>query len=206
MRTSLACACVLSLASAGCPAGDDSSGETDGSTGTPPATNTGAMTTTPMMTTTTGGVDDGDGSSSTGEPPPGTDSTGMPGTDSTGEPPSSSSDDGSTTAVVESSSSSGGESESSTGEMLHQACTDGCTVEFTCSARWTSVQECADWCEANLDKAGAFSPFCEMAWEALSACFGTLSCKEYTQYQEAAKFPYPCWQQADALAFECEGQ
>jgi hypothetical protein len=75
-----------------------------------------------------------------------------------------------------------------------------------CGDEWMSQQECIDWCEANLVKAEAFSPFCEDAWEALSACFGTLDCTEFAEYEAAAMSPYPCDDEAAALAFECAGQ
>ncbi|MBC8072100.1 MAG: hypothetical protein IAG13_27515 [Deltaproteobacteria bacterium] len=75
-----------------------------------------------------------------------------------------------------------------------------------CGSQWDSAEACSQWCEDNLDKAALFSPFCAGAWEALSACFGTLDCEQFAAYQAAKVFPYPCSAEADALAFECEGQ
>ncbi|MCA9709916.1 MAG: hypothetical protein KDK70_29020 [Myxococcales bacterium] len=88
----------------------------------------------------------------------------------------------------------------------NQACVDGCVVEFMCGTEWSSEDECVTWCETNLDKANAFSPFCRDAWEALSACLGTLTCEEFTEWQDPAMFPYPCSDADAILNVECEGQ
>jgi hypothetical protein len=89
---------------------------------------------------------------------------------------------------------------------MHQACIDGCAVEFMCGTEWASQDECIDWCEQNLIEAALFSPFCADAWEALSACFGTLTCEEFVEHADPQAFPYPCSDEDAALAFECRGQ
>jgi hypothetical protein len=75
-----------------------------------------------------------------------------------------------------------------------------------CGDEWTSAQECSDWCEANLVEAAAFAPSCADAWEDLSACFATLDCEQFAEYENPQMFPYPCSDEADARAFECKGQ
>jgi hypothetical protein len=87
-----------------------------------------------------------------------------------------------------------------------QACAEGCAVEFACGMEWASEEECVAWCEANLVKAAAFSPFCADAWEAVSACLGTLTCEEFSQWQSPMMFPYPCSDADVALSVECKGQ
>lgn len=129
--------------------------------------------------------------------------TATPTTDDTGE----------TSATEESSETQGtDDATSTTGDTANQACIDGCAVEFACQAtcecdtNWASEAECIEWCDANLAKAEAFSPFCEQAWEGVSACFATLTCEEFHEYHNPTMFPYPCAAEADALAFECKGQ
>lgn len=129
----------------------------------------------------------------------------------TSESSTTGTDDSSTTGTDGSSTSSASESGSSdsgseSGVVMHQACIDGCAIEFMCGDEWASAEECSDWCEANLVKAAAFSPFCADAWENLSACFGTLDCDQFAEYEAPMMFPFPCSDAADALAFECKGQ
>jgi hypothetical protein len=75
-----------------------------------------------------------------------------------------------------------------------------------CSDEWNLEQDCVDACTTNLMMANTFSEFCRMAWEELHACIGTLTCMEYEEYLAPMVFPYPCWQEAEALGFECRGQ
>jgi hypothetical protein len=75
-----------------------------------------------------------------------------------------------------------------------------------CDTNWASEQECVDWCDDNLMMAARFTPQCHDAWEALSACFATLTCEEFAEYNNPTMFPYPCSDEADSLMFECMGQ
>lgn len=197
---------AVAIAIAGCPADGDATGGTEGSgTGSGPTTMSGSMTSAGPTTDATAS------SSSSTTAPPATDSTGEPpgttGSES-GEPPGTSS---STTGEAGSSSSTGepatttGES-TDTGTQMSAACADGCVVEFECGQTWKSAEACTVACDANLEKAAAFSQFCSLAWEQLSECIGTLDCTEYAEYQNPMAFPYPCANQDDALTFECDGQ
>lgn len=87
-----------------------------------------------------------------------------------------------------------------------QACADGCAVEFACGTEWMSEADCVAWCEANLLKASAFSPFCRAAWEAVSACVATLTCEEFAEWTNPVMFPYPCSDADVVLSVECKGQ
>lgn len=195
--------CVFCVAIAACGAAgsaeggsttEDTGGSTTAMSSTTPTTTQSSSTMPPTTSI------DGDSSDSTTLVETSDGST----TGSTGTDESSTGVDGSTTSSGSESSSSDSGSES--GVVMHQACTDGCAIEFMCGDEWTSAQECTDWCEANLVKAAAFSPFCADAWENLSACFGTLGCDQFAEYQAPMMFPYPCSDEADALAFECKGQ
>jgi hypothetical protein len=75
-----------------------------------------------------------------------------------------------------------------------------------CGTEWTSEAECVDWCEQNLIEASLFSEFCADAWEALSACVGTLTCEEFLEHEAPEMFPYPCADEDSVLAVECRGQ
>ena len=69
------------------------------------------------------------------------------------------------------------------------------------------VDECIDWCEANLVEAGKFALFCQAAWEAVHACVGTLDCTEFTDWCDRnPPFDYPCLSEDLNLEFECKGQ
>lgn len=195
--------CVLCLAIAACGAdgsaeagstAEDTGGSTTAMSSTSPTT-TQSSTTMPPTTGTDG---DSSGSTTLVETSEGS-TTGSTGTDES----STTATDDSTSSGSES---SGSDSGSESGVVMHQACTDGCAIELMCGDEWASEAECIDWCEANLVKAAAFSPFCADAWENLSACFGTLDCDQFAEYQAPMMFPYPCSDEADALAFECEGQ
>lgn len=103
--------------------------------------------------------------------------------------------------------------DSSTGEIgdtppigPDRACQSGCVVEFMCGMEWASERECVQWCEANLEKADAFSPFCHDAWAGVSACLGTLTCEEFAEWDAPAMFPYPCSEADVVLEVECKGQ
>lgn len=202
-------ATLLVGALAGCPApADDDDGADESSTGDP---TTGGVTTTTTGTDPTTGepatdsgstaaVDTGTDSGTTSEDTDGTtgdttgDTTGGTTGDTTGDTTAAS------TGGTEGSSSSGGNS----GE---EDCAAQCGVVFMCTKGiWETEQDCTDSCVANLEKAGAFSPFCEQAWQSLAVCLGTLTCEEYMQWQAPMEIPYPCLDEDDALAFECEGQ
>ncbi len=163
------------------PQGDTGTSSSSGSTTTGSATTESSTSTSPTTSTGSEGT-----------------STSTSGSDSTG---STSGDTGSSSTAADST-----EASSSDTGAVHEACTEGCIVEAMCGTEWTTAEECAAWCEDNLDKAYAFSPFCAGAWENLSACFGTLDCEEFAEYEMAAMASYPCSEEAEALAFECEGQ
>jgi hypothetical protein len=173
---------------------DDSGGSTTAMSGTSPTTTQSSTTTSTSATAETSSgdsttvVETGDASTS--------------GSTSGDESSSSTAVDGTSSG----SESSGSDSGSESGVVMHQACTDGCAIEFMCGDEWASAEECTEWCEANLVEAAMFSPFCADAWENLSACFATLDCDQFAEYQAPMMFPYPCSDAADALAFECEGQ
>jgi hypothetical protein len=117
-------------------------------------------------------------------------------------------DSSSSTATIDDTSSS----DDSTGDPPNEACVAGCMIEFgcqdtcECGTVWTGEAECVQWCDANLEEAELFSTFCRDAWEAVSACIGTLSCEQYHQFHNPDVPDYPCVSEADTLAFECEGQ
>ncbi len=149
-------------------------------------------------------------------------STGSSGSTSTTSPATvgSTNDEGTTASSEESTTSSGttsdttASSSSSDGpgtsmgetEEGNEACTNGCAVEFACGSEWKSEEECVSWCEANLEKAYAFSIFCRAAWEGVSACVGTLSCEEFMLWENPVEFPYPCSDADTILSVECKGQ
>jgi hypothetical protein len=87
-----------------------------------------------------------------------------------------------------------------------QPCAEGCAVEVMCGTEWMSEEECVMWCEANLMKAEAFSPFCRLAWEGVSTCLATLTCEEFAVWESPMMFPYPCSDADVVLAAECKGQ
>ncbi|MEM7160293.1 MAG: hypothetical protein AAF799_46070 [Myxococcota bacterium] len=192
MRLRLGFALVVSALAVGC--GDDSGGTSSSgsSSGTTGGT-TGASVpgTTSTGEGTTAAVDSSGGSSSGGG--------------STSEASSSSTGMSATEGTTDDTGDSGSESSSGGGE-LNQDCIDGCTTEVMCDTRWATVDECAIACDANLHKAEAFSPFCRAAWEGVSACLGTLTCKEYAEWDSPTAFPYPCSDADVALEVECEGQ
>ena len=191
-----------------CGDGSGSAGDTDGTTGGMPTSTeaTGTMSGGPGGPTTQTSTTASDSTSTAG------DSTGEA---STGEPGTSATEGSGTTGTPETGSSGSGSSgggSSSTGEtgttggIMSQDCADGCVVEFQCGIQWKSAEECTEFCNANLAAAAQFSPWCMQAWEELSACLGALDCEQFNQWQAAAMFPYPCYQEDDALAFECDGQ
>jgi hypothetical protein len=163
-------------------------------------------------TSTTGGPVD-DSGESVGEGPPATtadpDTGPLPPSDSTTADHEMASDGDTTGGQVatgtETGSGSGSETDGTTGGP-NQACADGCAVEFMCGTEWASAEDCVAWCEANLMKANAFSPFCRAAWEGVSACLGTLTCEEFAQWENPMMFPYPCSEADVALSVECKGQ
>ena len=120
------------------------------------------------------------------------------------------SDSSSTTSTTTSEDTSS--SDTSTGDMPNEACVAGCMIEFgcqdtcECGTTWRSEDACVQWCDANLGEAELFSSFCRDAWEAMSACIGTLTCEQYQQFHNPDVPDYPCVSEADTLAFECEGQ
>jgi hypothetical protein len=209
----LAIALGASTSTIACGSDGEGTDATEGSSGGTP-TSTDGMTTmstgmsaTPITDSESSSGDAGSesGNPSTGEPSDGTASTGSTGAPATG---SSGTDSGSSDGGTSSSTGEPvGETETeSTGGMMSQACADGCAVEFACGVEWDSAEECTEWCNANLGFAARFSPFCMQAWEELSVCLGTLDCTQYAQWQAPVAFPYPCYQEDDALAFECDGQ
>ncbi len=135
---------------------------------------------------------------------PGGDTSTSTSTSSTGVPTSAT--EGSGSGSSSSSSSGSSESSDSSSGGGNQACADGCAVEFMCGMEWMSEEECVTWCEANLEKAYAFSPFCHDAWEGVSACLGTLTCEEFAEWDNPMVFPYPCSDADTILAVECKGQ
>jgi len=82
----------------------------------------------------------------------------------------------------------------------------GCQDTCECGTTWESEAACVQWCDANLDEAALFTEFCRDAWEAMSACLGALDCKQYAEFHNPTVPDYPCVSEAEALAFECEGQ
>jgi hypothetical protein len=153
------------------------SGVDEGSSASPPASTSGNGGEATVGTTTDIEV----ASTSTG-PEPGTD------TDTT--------DTGTDTGTDTEGSTTGGP----------DPCAEGCAVELMCGTEWMSEEDCVTWCEANLVMAGAFSPFCRLAWEGVSACLGTLTCEEFAQWENPMMFPYPCSDADVVLEVECEGQ
>lgn len=164
--------------------------------------------------TSTTGPDDAEGTGSlTGSSPS---TTGM-GEATTTEPDASGGegphDSGSSTSTSSGSSSSSTEGTSGTDDGSgtteggpSQACADGCAVEFMCGTEWPSEADCVTWCEANLLEAEDFSLFCRLAWEGVSACLGTLTCKEFAQWEDPTMVPYPCFDADVVLEVECKGQ
>lgn len=120
----------------------------------------------------------------------------------TGEPTTQ----GTTEGTTEGTTTEGTTTEGTTTEGTGQACAQGCAVEFACGTDWASEQECVTWCEANLEKAYEFSPFCRDAWAGVSMCLGTLTCEEFAEWHDPAMFPYPCSEADAILNVECEGQ
>lgn len=195
---------LLGSIACGSDDGDASSTEsTTGGSSTGGASITGSMTSLSAGPTTGSGTD----SSATEGTSSGSDDRGSSSDEGSGDDTGSGSGSGSGSSDGgASSSSSEGGSEGTTGAIVSQACADGCAVEYECGIRWGSAEECTDWCNANLEAAANFSMFCMQAWEALSACLAGLDCDEYAQWEVPMAFPYPCSQEDDALAFECEGQ
>jgi len=165
-------------------------------TASPPTPSSATQTST-STASTTGTDDTGDTTSTTT-----LGSTGDEGTTSTDAQTSSSGTSSGTTSSSSSSEATG----TSTGEEGNEACASGCAVEFACGSEWTSEEECVSWCEANLEKAYAFSIFCRAAWEGVSACVGTLSCEEFMVWENPVRFPYPCSDADTVLSIECKGQ
>lgn len=178
----------------------------------------GAMGSTSGVTTTiTSGLDTS-GSVGTSDPATddGSEGPGSTGTSGSGAIESSSGGDttSGTAAATSDGSTSGGSTsggstsavESSTGGEPNPACVAGCATQVTCNMDFETEDECVTWCEENLGAAMVFSEPCHDAWQALSACFGGLSCDEYAEYLSPSMFPYPCSGEADGLAFECDGQ
>lgn len=178
-------------------------GGSDGGTGTTTGgTSEGSgSTTTASSTTATSTLSEGSSGSGSGD----TTSGGSSSTADTSTSGASSSESGSSSASSGSDGSGSGTSDTGAVEP-NPACVAGCAVEFECGTEWGSARECVTWCDANLDAAAMFAQACRDAWEDLSACFGTLSCEEFQAYQAAEMIPYPCQSEAEALAFECEGQ
>jgi hypothetical protein len=114
--------------------------------------------------------------------------------------------EGATTTDTEASSTTDGTATVGTTGAPDQPCVDGCAVEFACGTEWMSEADCVAWCEANLVKADAFSPFCRAAWEAVSACVATLTCEEFAEWSNPVMFPYPCSDADVVLSVECKGQ
>ncbi|MCH9684593.1 MAG: hypothetical protein K0V04_24365 [Deltaproteobacteria bacterium] len=192
MKVSLGFALLLGSAlSLGC-SDDGLSSQTNGAADAGTSSSTGDGQTAPPSTGETGGAPTDDTTS--GPPTPTTGTSGTTGSDSTGGTEPTSGTD-----------SSGSDSGSSTGTEP-TACEAGCAVEFMCSMAWKTEEDCVTACEDNLVEAGIFSPFCQSAWEMLSACLGTLTCDEYGQWLEPDAFPYPCSDADVALEVECRGQ
>ena len=192
MRLTLGFALVVGALAVGC--GDDSggsgdSGSTSGSTGG--TTGTASPDTSTTSGGTTGAVDSSGGSSGGG---------------SSSDGGSTSSSGGETTEGTTEGSSDSGSSSSSGGDELNEDCIAGCETQVMCAMNWPTVEDCAIACDANLDEAEIFSPFCRAAWEGVSECLGTLTCKEYEQWESPTAFPYPCSDADVALEVECEGQ
>lgn len=195
---------LLALAIALAACGGEASGD-DGTSGDDSGANaTGSSS--GVTTTMTSGLDTGTGAASTTGPSD--DSTGVTsgtsGDDATSA--ASTGDTGATTSTGTEGDGTSGSDGSTTGEPPNPACVAGCTTQVDCNMDYPSVDACVQWCDDNLDMALLFSPACHDAWENLSACFGNLSCDEYAEYLSPSMFPYPCSDQADALAFQCEGQ
>lgn len=176
---------------------------------------TGCTASPPPMTTEASTTHDSsaDDPSATSATSPSPSTTGIQTDPTPPESTTGSTDDGTTTGpgpdTTETSLGSTTEStptEGTTTEGGNEACADGCAVEFACGTRWASEQECVMWCEANLEKADAFSPFCRDAWEGVSACLGTLTCEEFAEWESPTVFPYPCSDADVVLDVECEGQ
>ncbi len=149
--------------------------------------------------------------SGTTDPAPGTtadpnEETGLPPSDSSSVSDTQAPETGSSTSGPEPTSSSDTTSSEPTTGGPSQACPDGCMVEFQCGTRWASEADCVSACEANLDEAAVFSPFCRDAWEALSVCLATLTCEDFATWQDPMMFPYPCSDADTGIAIECEGQ
>jgi hypothetical protein len=111
----------------------------------------------------------------------------------------------SSTSADSSDGTSTGELEDTTGEP-NEACANGCAIEFMCGSGWMSEAECVTWCEDNLVMARAFASVCRDAWEAVSACVGTLTCEEFASWVSPTSFPYPCSDADLRLSIDCEGQ
>ncbi|MCA9653422.1 MAG: hypothetical protein H6712_05630 [Myxococcales bacterium] len=183
MRPSLGLALLLGATALGC--GDDlPTAPESGSSGT----TTGAVGTTTGADTTTGGHDEGTGTSAAAS------------SSSTGG-----SEGGSSEGTTGDSGSESSGSGSSTGEGI-DPCAQGCVTEFACGTEWTSEEECVIACQANLDKAGAFSIACRAAWEDLAVCLGTLTCEDFGVWQAPMALPYPCSDEDILLQIECKGQ
>ncbi len=189
------------LAIVGCgtstPAGETDADSTSSST-VIVTSNDGENTTVPMTTLETSLGSEGSSTPTSTSTEPTETSTDETSTDSTTSGGSSSSGSDSGTD------STGSESSGTGGEAA--PCTAGCMTQLECTAVWKNLEACVTACEDNLIQAALFSQFCEIAWENLSACFGTLTCDEYAEYLEAVTFPYPCDLESDALSWECKGQ
>lgn len=146
--------------------------------------------------------DDGTPSTDSGTSAPSTSTDGTTAADTSADDRSE--DDATETSVATES--------GSTTDGHNDACVAGCMIEFgcqdtcECDTTWKSEDACVQWCEANLEKAALFTEFCRDAWEAMSACIGTLDCEGYHEFHNPAVPDYPCVSEADSLAFECKGQ
>lgn len=129
-----------------------------------------------------------------------------PPTDSTGESPADSSTGATTEQTSGSTGTTGDTTDGTTGDEPNAACAAGCAVEFMCGTEWATEEDCVAWCETNLVKAAAFSPFCSAAWENVSACVATLTCEEFAEWENPMMFPYPCSDADVVLSVECKGQ
>ena len=187
---------LLGWLAASCTASDADDGDTSG--GPDPADDDDATT----LDATAASDDDDDGATTP------SDTSAVPSTDGSS---SDDADDDDPSADDASSSSATDDASSSTGDPM-TACAAGCEIEYgcqdtcECSTMWKSAEACTQWCEANLEKAALFSPFCRDAWEGMSACYATLDCDEYHQFHNPAVPDYPCVSEAETLAFECKGQ
>ncbi|MEM9459132.1 MAG: hypothetical protein AAGF11_33445 [Myxococcota bacterium] len=171
---------------------------TTGSTASTSGTDAGANSTDPTASTAPTAPTDSDDSA---YPTDSATSAVVSTASTTGEPPES------TQSTTEGTTTEGSTTEGSTTTAgIEQACAQGCAVEFSCGTEWTSEQECVTWCEANLEKAYEFSPFCRDAWAGVSACLGTLTCEEFAEWHDPAMFPYPCSETDAILNVECKGQ